>query len=71
MTTWIERAETELEELEAKLEGLSKFLNDEEALEGVSNTQKQLLFMQFTFMSNYAGILGRRLMEANREQMSD
>lgn len=71
MTTWIERVETELEELEAKITGLSKFLNNDEALEGVSNTQKQLLVMQFTAMSSYAGILGRRLMVANREQMSD
>ena len=71
MTTWIERVETELEELEAKITGLSKFLNDDEALEGVSNTQKQLLFSQYVAMTAYAGILGRRLMEANREQMSD
>ena len=71
MTTWIERVETELEELEAKIKGLSKFLNDDEALEGVSNTQKQLLFSQYVSLTAYAGILGRRLMEANREQMSD
>lgn len=71
MTAWIERVETELEELEAKIVGLSKFLNDDEALEGVSNTQKQLLFSQYVAMATYAGILGRRLMEANREQMSD
>lgn len=71
MTTWIERVETELEELEAKIVGLSKFLNDDEALEGVSNTQKLLLSSQYVAMTTYAGILGRRLMEANREQMSD
>lgn len=71
MTTWIERVETELEELEAKIEGLSKFLNNDEVLEGVSNTQQLLLSSQYVAMSTYAGILGRRLMEANMEQMSD
>lgn len=71
MTTWIERVETELEELEAKITGLSKFLNNDEALEGVSNTQKLLLSSQYVAMNTYAGILGCRLMEADREQMSD
>lgn len=65
MSTWQERVEIELGELEDKIAGLSKFLNNDEALESISNTQKQLLFTQYVAMCTYAGVLGRRLMDAD------
>ncbi len=68
VTTWEERVEKELEDLETKITGLSKFLNNDAALDAVSNTHLLLLFAQFATMTNYAGILGRRLMLSEQEK---
>ena len=61
MSTWHTRIVTETEELNEKIESLDVFINHNPMFTTLSPTQRKLLQLQHTVMSQYLEILHKRL----------